>query len=135
MLFAFSAFGLPCFLLFPLLLPLQFFVAEHLCGKNFFAIKTTFFKQLVELDVHREIVAVLRVLDDEDHKKRNDCRARVDDELPRFGKFEQRPRRCPEDDDRECCRKDPRPPQDLGSLRRKPRKDVLLFLRCHHVLL
>ena len=43
-------------------------------------------------------IAVLRVLDQEDHQERNDGRAGVDDELPRIGIMEGRTERGPDDD-------------------------------------
>ena len=44
--------------------------------------------QLVELDLNRLPVAVLRVLDDEDHEERDDRGRGVDDELPRVAESE-----------------------------------------------
>ena len=54
---------------------------------------------LVELELHRQGVAVLSPLDEEDHQKRDDGGAGVDDELPRIGVVEERPGRGPEQDD------------------------------------
>jgi predicted Fe-Mo cluster-binding NifX family protein len=39
--------------------------------------------QFVKLSLHSGTIAVLRVLNDEDHEKRNYGSARIDDELPR----------------------------------------------------
>jgi hypothetical protein len=39
--------------------------------------------QLVKLQLQGQRVAVLRRLDQKDHQKRHDCRAGIDDELPR----------------------------------------------------
>ena len=41
--------------------------------------------QLVELELEGLRVAILGALDDEDHQKRHDCGARIDDELPGIG--------------------------------------------------
>jgi len=38
--------------------------------------------QLIQLGLEREAFAVLRILDEEDHQKSHDGRARIDDELP-----------------------------------------------------
>ena len=51
--------------------------------------------QLVELEVHRERVLVLRPLDEEDHQERDDRGAGVDDELPGVRVAEERARRGP----------------------------------------
>ena len=39
--------------------------------------------KLVELDLNGCVVAVLRTLDQKNHQKSDNCRSRVDDELPR----------------------------------------------------
>src|SRR6185369_1101453 len=57
--------------------------------------------QLVELGLDRRSVAVLRVLDEEDHQERDDGRAGVDDQLPGVRIVEQRPGHEPDDDDQE----------------------------------
>src|SRR5437867_1053418 len=54
--------------------------------------------QLVELQLKRLRVAVLGALDDEDHQKRHDGRAGVDDELPGVGPAEERPGGGPQGD-------------------------------------
>ena len=47
--------------------------------------------QLVELELDRLGVAVLRVLDQEHHQERDDRRAGVDDQLPGVAEAEERP--------------------------------------------
>ena len=65
--------------------------------------------QFVELQMHHFGVAILRVLNQEDHQEGDDRRTRVDDELPRIGVAEYRPSRPPGDDDNkrdgECPRR------------------------------
>lgn len=56
--------------------------------------------QLVELELDRGAVSVLRVLDEEDHEERNDRRRRVDDELPGRAEMEDRSGDKPADDER-----------------------------------
>ena len=46
-------------------------------------------QQLVELDLHRDAVAVLGVLDEEDHQESHDRGARVDHELPGIAEVKQ----------------------------------------------
>ncbi len=58
------------------------------------------FDQLVELQVNSFSVPVLRVLNQEHHQKRDDGRARVDDQLPRIGLAGHGVSRCPDNDDR-----------------------------------
>ena len=53
----------------------------------------------IELEMDRHGIAVLRVLDEEDHQKRDDGGAGVDHQLPGFGEFEERPRYRPDQDD------------------------------------
>ena len=54
--------------------------------------------ELVELQLERRRVAVLRALDEEDHQERDDGGAGVDDELPGVREAEQRPRQSPDGD-------------------------------------
>ena len=55
--------------------------------------------QLIKFRLNGRSVPVLRVLNDEDHQKRNDGRARVDNELPRVGEVKQRTTERPCRDD------------------------------------
>src|SRR5436305_351301 len=55
--------------------------------------------ELVELDLHRQRVLVLRALNEEDHQERDNGGAGVDDELPRVGEVEDRAGDDPHDDD------------------------------------
>src|SRR5260221_11011505 len=77
----------------------QFFVAEffeidQVSSGAFYAAD-----QLVELEVDRFRVAVLGVLDQEDHQESDDGGAGVDDELPRVGEMEDWAGGGPDDDD------------------------------------
>lgn len=54
--------------------------------------------EFVKLCLDRGPVAILSVLDQEDHEKGHDRRARVDDELPGVGIMEDRPGQYPADD-------------------------------------
>lgn len=56
------------------------------------------FLYLVELGLNGSPIPVLRVLDQEHHKERNDGRAGVDDQLPRLRKLEKWSRIGPDDD-------------------------------------
>lgn len=58
--------------------------------------------QLVELQVNRQRVLVLRPLNQKDHQEGDDGRAGVDHELPRVGEPEDRSGDGPRDDDRRC---------------------------------
>lgn len=55
-------------------------------------------QQLVQLDVDRQAVLVLRLLDEEYHQERHDRRAGIDDDLPGFGKVIKRSGDRPYDD-------------------------------------
>ena len=55
--------------------------------------------QLVEFQVDGAGVAVLRVLDEEDHQERNNGRAGIDEELPGVGVVVDGPRNTPDEDD------------------------------------
>ena len=58
--------------------------------------------ELIELCLNRRAVAVLSVLNNEDHKERDDRRPSVDDKLPSVGIMEYRTCDSPHDDN-ECC--------------------------------
>ena len=58
-------------------------------------------QQLIELQIDGFAIAVLGVLDDEDHEERDDRRSGVDDELPRVGVAVAGPERRPRDDDQD----------------------------------
>jgi len=55
--------------------------------------------QLVQLQLDGLCVAVLGILDEEDHQKRDDGRPRIDDQLPGVREMENRPGDSPDDDD------------------------------------
>ncbi len=61
--------------------------------------------EFVDLDLQRLGIAVLRILDDEDHQKGDDRRRRVDGKLPHVRKTEEWPAQRPGDDKQECDRK------------------------------
>ena len=54
--------------------------------------------QLIEFDLQRLGIPVLRVLDQKNHKKGDDGRTRIDDELPGVAETEHRSGRGPDDD-------------------------------------
>jgi hypothetical protein len=58
-------------------------------------------EQLVQLQMNRLRVVVLRVLNQKDHQERDDSGAGVDDELPRVGEVKERARDAPRQDDDE----------------------------------
>jgi hypothetical protein len=51
--------------------------------------------QLIELQVNRERLLVLRSLNQKHHQERDDRGAGVDDQLPGFAVFQPRPERTP----------------------------------------
>src|ERR1041384_1948634 len=51
--------------------------------------------QLIQLQVQRLGITILGVLNEKDHKKRNDSSACVDDELPSVRKMKERPAHGP----------------------------------------
>jgi len=57
--------------------------------------------ELVQLDLDRGAIPVLRVLDQEDHQKGHDGRASVDDELPSVREIEEWSGHSPSDNDEE----------------------------------
>ena len=83
--------------------------------------------QLVELQVQRLGVAVLRVLDQKHHQEGDDRRAGVDDQLPSIGPTEQRPGDRPDDEQRQ--RGDER--RRLAGLTRHPLREPRERVRFH----
>src|SRR5690349_20014256 len=57
--------------------------------------------ELIKLYMHCLGIPVLSVLNQKHHEKCDDCRAGVDDKLPRIGKAEDWSAHCPDDDDPE----------------------------------
>src|SRR6185437_12226441 len=55
--------------------------------------------QLIQLELHRLTIAILCVLDEEDHQEGNDGCPSVNDQLPGIGKMEHRPQDSPSDHD------------------------------------
>src|SRR5215475_5361632 len=56
--------------------------------------------KFVELDLDRGVVAILRILNQEDHQEGDNRRPRIDDELPGIGISKHRPRHRPDYNDR-----------------------------------
>src|SRR5206468_3356912 len=54
--------------------------------------------EFVQLQMHCLSVAVLRVLNQKDHQKRDDCRGGVDDQLPGIGEMKHRTGQEPDKD-------------------------------------
>jgi hypothetical protein len=77
--------------------------------------------QLIELGLNRSRIAILRVLNQEHHQKRDDRRPSIDHQLPRIIKRKHRPRRCP-DNDYQC-----RQGKCLG-MPRMPRRRLRKFI-------
>lgn len=64
--------------------------------------------KLIELEVNRARVAVLRILDEEDHEEGEDGRTGVHEELPFLGIMEERARERPKKDERDGRHECPR---------------------------
>jgi hypothetical protein len=64
--------------------------------------------QLVEFQLNGFPVAVLGVLNQENHQESYDSRPRVNDKLPGIGKMKHSPGRGPDDDDGDCDNERPR---------------------------
>ena len=56
----------------------------------------------VKFQMNRQCVFILGALDQKDHQKGDDCCARVNHELPRIRKFEDRSGECPDENDCQC---------------------------------
>jgi hypothetical protein len=61
---------------------------EVLCSNETVACRFMGYEKLVELDVHRRAVLVLRLLNQEHHQEGDDRGASVDCQQPRLGKVE-----------------------------------------------
>ena len=94
--------------------------------------------ELVELDVNRDRVPVLRVLDQEHHEKGDDRRAGIDDELPRIGKVEDGSGDGPPEDDQNREDEGPGRPhtarRQVGELTERSRGEVLKVREVHSTL-
>jgi hypothetical protein len=75
--------------------------------------------------LYRRAIAILGVLNNEDHQERDDRRPSVDNELPSIGIVEYRAGDCPGDDDEYCEQKSNRPPRLTGGSSRDVGEDVL----------
>jgi hypothetical protein len=82
--------------------------------------------QFVELELERLRVAILSVLDNEDHKKRHDRRARIDDELPGIGPVKEGARHRPQGHDKDRQHKGGRATELLLNPARKAGEDHAL---------
>src|SRR5262249_54152847 len=60
--------------------------------------------QLIKLEMHGFAVPVLGVLDQEDHQEGDDCRARIDDQLPGVTEMEGGAGETPDQDDQASYR-------------------------------
>jgi hypothetical protein len=69
--------------------------------------------EFVELRLDRSVVAVLRVLNEEDDEEGEDGRPRVDDEAPSVGEMEQRARCGPDDHQGQTSDEHMRPSREL----------------------
>jgi hypothetical protein len=81
------------------------------------------------LCLNRRAIAILGVLNNEDHQERDDRRPSVDNELPTIGIVEYRAGDCPGDDDEYCEQKSNRPPRLKGGSSRDVGEDVLHLSR------
>lgn len=80
--------------------------------------------ELIEFQLGCLGIAVLRVLNKEDHEKSDNGRASINDELPGIRKMEDRTGGGPRNNDKNCEDKDPRAPQKIGGLARKNVKGI-----------
>jgi hypothetical protein len=85
---------------------------------------------LVELDVHCLTIAVLRLLNDEDHQERDDRCSGVDDELPCVAESEVRAGHAPQHNQEESGSKGARVSNGPRGCTRELWKNVVA-LRCH----
>ena len=74
--------------------------------------------------MHRLGVAVLCVLNQEDHQEGDDRRTGIDDQLPDVGKMKGRSGQRPDDDDQNGAAKSPRASQDHGRTAREYPKRI-----------
>jgi len=94
----------------------KLFVSETLDVDQLISGATRGKDELIELEMERLRFAVLCILDQENHQKRDDCRRGVDDELPVVGKPVKRPQASPEDHRAE---RETKPPSTSGETRRQ----------------
>src|SRR3569833_286925 len=78
--------------------------------------------QLVELDLHRFGVSVLRVLDEEHHQKRDDGGAGIDDKLPGVVEVEEGPAQAPDYDNAKGKHASTGPSHEAGCRLGKPQE-------------
>ena len=71
---------------------------------------------LIKFEMHRFGVTVLRVLNQEDHQKRNDRRCRVNYQLPRIGKMKSGASYEPDKNDKHGSSKRPRATEHRGTM-------------------
>jgi hypothetical protein len=79
--------------------------------------------ELIELELQRHGILVLRLLDDKDHEKSNDGGTSVDDQLPGVGIIEHRPAQSPYNDEQGSNNKGTRPACGTGHYAGDPIED------------
>src|SRR3954462_3232349 len=92
---------------------IQLFVGKLLDIDKIVVCRMVRTNEFVKLQVQRLGVAVLRVLDEEDHKKRNDFGAGINDELPGIREMEKWPARGPKHQNHHGEQEHIRVPHDL----------------------
>lgn len=80
--------------------------------------------QFIQLNLHGLIIAILGILNEEDHQKRDDGRGRVDRKLPRVAVAKDRPRNAPERDEEQSQDECVRLPGEEGNPSRKGREGL-----------
>lgn len=84
-----ALFPSPVLLLHPALLFLQLLIALFLGLDQIIIGDVGFLHQCVQFNIHRQVIPVLRVLNNEHHQKRNNRGAGINDQLPSIRKFQQ----------------------------------------------
>lgn len=87
--------------------------------------------QLVELDLHRFGITILRVLDEEHHQERDDGGAGIDDKLPSVVEVEERPAQAPDNDNAKGKHESTGAPHDAGCRLGEPREPAAVVERAH----
>ena len=102
----------------------QLFLAEILEAEHHVAGVPIGADELVEFELDGGRVAVLGILEEEDHQEGHDGRAGIDDELPSVGVVEEGTCERPGDDDPDCHHEDAGTSTLLPRPMRGPRKQV-----------
>lgn len=82
--------------------------------------------EFIQLQIDRTSIAILGVLDEEDHEEGDDGRPRVDDKLPSVGEAKERPGGGPAYDDKDCPHKGPFRAEPSGCRRGKSSEGISL---------